>query len=131
MVNGERATILVVDDDPAILKLISSVLEQEGFSIINSFNGKEALKQVEIHQPQLILIDMVMPEMDGVEFIRLLRKSKKSIPLIVMSGNLTGIKFLGSVKLLGAEANLIKPFGILELQQTVEGVLDRQRTILR
>jgi len=81
------ATILIVDDEPIIRELFQRVLEHEGHTIITAGNGREALEAVRRQVPDLILLDLNMPLMDGISFLRLLRRHLdwSKVPVVVMS----------------------------------------------
>ena len=111
--------ILVVDDESTVTDLISLILTEEGYEVSTAQNGKEGLKQFESVGPDLIITDIIMPDMEGIEFIKALVKKKKNIPIIVMSGNIIGTKFLKSARLFGAKATLTKPFTTQDLIETV------------
>ena len=101
--------VLVVDDDPDILEALSEILEAEGFEIRRARNGKEALERLEPDPPQLILLDLMMPVMDGWEFAQRMRQrpSVAGIPLIVLSAD----RNVGSKATdIGAVGHLAKPF---------------------
>jgi PAS domain S-box-containing protein len=87
--NERVATILVVEDEPAIRELLSCALEQEGLEVIKAENGRIALEQVAASQPDLILLDLMLPEMDGFDFITVLRQAEHpawhSIPVVVVT----------------------------------------------
>lgn len=83
-------------------------------------NGNEGLKLVELVEPHLIITDISMPDMEGVEFISRLRKSKRTTPIVAMSGNAVGMNFLKASRLFGAAATLLKPFTREELLRVVE-----------
>lgn len=74
---NENATILIVDDDPDILEFLEYNLKKEGYTVFSAPNGKEALKLADKHLPSLILLDVMMPEMDGITTCQELRKNKK------------------------------------------------------
>ena len=109
------ARILVVDDDPDILEALSEILEAEGFEIRRARNGKEALDKLEPDPPQLILLDLMMPVMDGWEFAQRMRQrppAVSSIPLIVLSAD----RNVGpKAQDIGAVGHLAKPFELDEL----------------
>nr|WP_227027821.1 response regulator [Corallococcus soli] len=115
--NAQQAgspVVLVVDDDPDILEALSEILEAEGFEIRRARNGKEALERLEPDPPQLILLDLMMPVMDGWEFAQRMRQkpSVASIPLIVLSAD----RNVGSkAKDIGAVGHLAKPFELNDL----------------
>ena len=68
------AQILIADDDPSTLRTLNHALEREGYKVYTAQDGVEALEQVEAHQPDLIILDVVMPQMDGHEVCRRLRR---------------------------------------------------------
>jgi len=115
--------ILVVDDDPDILEALSEILEAEGFEIRRARNGKEALERLEPDPPQLILLDLMMPVMDGWEFAQRMRQKPaavSSIPLIVLSAD----RNVGSKALdIGAVGHLAKPFELNDLLEMVRKAL--------
>lgn len=115
--------ILVVDDDPDILEALSEILEAEGFEIRRARNGKEALERLEPDPPQLILLDLMMPVMDGWEFAQRMRQKPpevSSIPLIVLSAD----RNVGpKAQDIGAVGHLAKPFELNDLLEMVRRAL--------
>ncbi len=95
--------VLVVDDEPSITDLISLILTEKGYEVSIANDGKQGLKQFETVAPDLVITDIVMPDMEGIEFIKALVKKKKDIPIIVMSGNILGRKFLKTARFFGAQ----------------------------
>jgi CheY-like chemotaxis protein len=79
------ATILIVDDDADIRDALSEALRAEGFDVHEAKNGVEALDGIAIHQPDLVLLDLMMPEMNGWEVLRTLRESGDDVPVVVLS----------------------------------------------
>lgn len=116
-------TILVVDDDLDLRKLVSSYLKEEGFSVVSAANGREALFVTREQKPDLIVLDLMMPEMGGYDFIRELGKSS-GLPIIVLTAKLEeGDKVLGLE--LGADDYVTKPFSLRELTARIRAVLRR------
>lgn len=114
--------ILVVDDDPDILEALSEILEAEGFEIRRARNGKEALERLEPDPPKLILLDLMMPVMDGWEFAQRLRQrpTMAGIPIIVLSADRNvGTK----AQDIGAVGHLAKPFELNDLLEMVRKAL--------
>ncbi|WP_338261123.1 response regulator [Corallococcus caeni] len=110
--------VLVVDDDPDILEALSEILEAEGFEIRRARNGKEALERLEPDPPHLILLDLMMPVMDGWEFAQRMRQKPAfaGIPIIVLSAD----RNVGSkAKDIGAMGHLAKPFELNDLLSMV------------
>ncbi|MBJ6764238.1 response regulator [Myxococcaceae bacterium JPH2] len=123
--NGQQPgspVVLVVDDDPDILEALSEILEAEGFEIRRARNGKEALERLEPDPPRLILLDLMMPVMDGWEFAHRMRQNPDvaSIPLIVLSAD----RNVGSKAAdIGAVGHLAKPFELNDLLEMVRNSL--------
>ncbi|NVI99534.1 response regulator [Myxococcus sp. SDU36] len=116
--------VLVVDDDPDILEALSEILEAEGFEIRRARNGKEALDRLEPEPPNLILLDLMMPVMDGWEFAQRMRQKPPEvarIPLIVLSAD----RNVGSkASDIGAVGHLAKPFELNDLLDMVRRSLN-------
>lgn len=115
--------MLVVDDDPDILEALAEILEVEGFEIRRARNGQEALERLGPPSPQLILLDLMMPVMDGWEFAQKLRQRSdaRAIPIIVLSAD----RNVGSkAREIGAVGHLAKPFELNELLHLVRSSLD-------
>lgn len=111
--------VLVVDDDPDILEALSEILEAEGFEIRRARNGKEALEKLEPDPPQLILLDLMMPVMDGWEFAQRLRQLPPrvaNIPIIVLSADRNVSNKAAEI---GAVGHLAKPFELNDLLDMV------------
>lgn len=115
--------ILVVDDDKEILNLIEFNLKNEGYNILKACNGEEALKLVENTDIQLIILDIMMPKVDGMEVCRRVRMTK-NIPIIILSAKSSEIdKVIGLST--GADDYVIKPFSTVELMARVKAQLRR------
>jgi CheY-like chemotaxis protein len=116
-----KPLILVADDDPELVSIVEVALSARGYRVATAKHGKEALECVDREKPQLILLDMTMPIMDGWTFAHALRERHgRGIPIVVM----TAVKDsqLRSDEV-GAEAELGKPFDLQELYDVVEDVL--------
>lgn len=116
-------TILVVDDKANIRNLVREYLEAEGFRVIIAANGSEALYSARQKKPDLILLDIMMPEMNGYDFIRTYRK-ESDVPIILLTAKLDETdKVLGLE--LGADDYITKPFGMKELVARINAVMRR------
>ena len=116
--------ILVVDDEKPISDIIKFNLEKEGYEIVTAFDGEEALEKVEEESPDLIVLDVMLPKIDGLEVVREVRK-KHSMPIIMVTAKETEIdKVLGLE--LGADDYVTKPFSNRELVARVKANLRRQ-----
>ncbi len=116
-------SILVVDDDKKIVQLVSLYLRREGYRILQAFDGQEALELARSQQPDLIVLDLFLPELDGADVCRLLRTESR-VPIIMLTARATDDdKLLGLD--LGADDYLTKPFNPRELVARVRAVLRR------
>ena len=116
--------ILLVDDEPNIVELAQLYLEREGYRIISASDGKAALAAVEQHRPDLIVLDLMLPEIDGLEVCRTLRGKKDAVSILMLTARDEDIdKILGLE--LGADDYLTKPFNPRELVARVKAVLRR------
>lgn len=120
-------TILIAEDNRDIRDLLKMYLESEGFRIVTADNGKTALGMAENEMPDLAILDIMMPEMDGFELTRMLRR-KSSIPILILSArSLDTDKILGLN--LGADDYIAKPFNPLEIAARVKALLRRAGTV--
>lgn len=111
-------SILVVDDDSAILSLLRDALTFEGYEVITATNGQDALAQVERHHLDLIILDVLMPVMDGAAFCAALRETeKKVVPVVALTASFEPSLIQDR---LGCQALLRKPFDLEHLLQTVQ-----------
>jgi len=116
-------TILVVDDKASVRKLLREYLSEEGYRVASAENGREALFVARHEKPDLILLDIMMPEMSGFEFMRAYRK-ESDVPIILLTARVEETdKVLGLE--LGADDYVTKPFGMRELVARMRAVLRR------
>jgi two-component system alkaline phosphatase synthesis response regulator PhoP len=121
--------VLVVDDDPPSVKMISFLLREEGYSVLTAADGEEALRLVQEERPDLIILDVMMPKVDGLEVCRRLRRQMVDVPIIILSAKgETADRVLGLE--LGADDYLPKPFEPMELLARVKAVLRRSEAYL-
>jgi len=119
-----QQTVLIIDDDPHILELLRYALETEGLAVAEAKDGREGLFQVQQHQPNVIILDVMMPEMSGLEMCRELRKTSQ-IPILFLSSRDSEIdKILGLE--LGGDDYVSKPFSPRELVARIKAMLRRQ-----
>jgi len=116
--------VLVVDDHPPTVRLIQNALEQEGFSVISAANGAECLIAVHRDQPDLVILDVIMPVMDGFQTLRVLREDDhtRSLPVIILSIRDSDQDVLKGWRI-GADFYLTKPFKLDDLLAAVRRVL--------
>lgn len=116
--------ILLVDDEPSIVKLARMYLERDGFRVQEAGDGEEALAAINKQQPALIVLDVMLPKLDGFEICRKLRTSGDQTPIIMLTARDEDIdKILGLE--LGADDYLTKPFNPRELLARVKAILRR------
>ncbi len=121
---GNKYRILVVDDDNNILELVKIYLLKEGYEVVLARNGVEALEKMQQDTPHLMVLDIMMPELDGWEVCRKLRNQGNRIPIILLTAKGEDYdKILGLE--LGADDYLTKPFNPRELLARIKAVLRR------
>jgi DNA-binding response OmpR family regulator len=116
-------TIMVVDDEKRLVSVVEAYLSQEGFRIVTASNGREALILARQEKPDLIILDIMMPEMDGYEFMRLHRKESET-PIILLTAKVADDEKVIGLEL-GADDYITKPFRPRELVARVRAVLRR------
>jgi DNA-binding response OmpR family regulator len=116
-------TVLVVDDEERLTSLVKTYLEQSGYRAVAASNGRDALFVARQEKPDLIILDMMMPEMDGVEFMRQHRKERET-PIIMLTAKVEDTDKLLGLEM-GADDYVTKPFSPRELIARVRAVLRR------
>lgn len=119
-------SILVADDDDAIRLLLADFLSGEGFSVTQAKNGAEALKYLEQKIPDAMLLDIRMPDMDGLAVLRRMRDDGLEAPTIVMTAHGTSSVAIQSIQL-GAYDYVMKPFELDKVLVTIQRLLEHQR----
>jgi len=117
--------VLIVDDDEMIREYVKELLLFSDYKVSQAENGKEGLKRVYENEPDLVITDIVMPEMEGISFIQELRGHNKNIPIIAMTGNINGRmeEFLELSSQLGADEVLRKPIKSKELLDVIHNFI--------
>jgi DNA-binding response OmpR family regulator len=118
--------ILVVDDDAKIVRLVRTYLERDGFSVVTAGDGPAALDAIETHRPALVVLDLMLPELDGRAVIRAVRRDEEAgaTPILVLSARGTTIDRIAGLED-GADDYLPKPFSPSELVVRVKAILRR------
>jgi two-component system OmpR family response regulator len=117
------ATVLVVDDEPRIARLVADYLQQAGFRIVEAGDGNQAVQIWREHQPDLIVLDLGLPGLDGLDVIRKIRTSS-TVPIIILSARADETDRVVGLEL-GADDYVVKPFGGRELVARVRALLRR------
>ncbi len=119
-------TVLIADDEPEVVDLVRIILESEGYRVLDASNGLQALNQIQAHRPDLILMDMRMPELTGLGVLNALAQcpepETRSIPVVMLSVVVTDPEVRMALDQ-GAIAYLSKPFEVRELLWMVDRVL--------
>ena len=120
------APILVVDDDAKIVRLVRTYLERDGFTVVTAADGPGALDAIETHQPALVVLDLMLPELDGRAVIRAVRRDDEAAhtPILVLSARSSTIDRIAGLED-GADDYLPKPFSPAELVLRVKSILRR------
>jgi two-component system response regulator (stage 0 sporulation protein F) len=116
--SNSMVKILVIDDQPGIRRLLVEVLAEEGYTVITASNGYEGVQQVKDEHPNLILMDMKMPGMDGIETLRELKRLGEADKVIMMTAY-GELELVTQAQQLGAYAYITKPFDIIKLCQMI------------
>ena len=117
-------TILVADDDPKLLKMIQRTLIYEGFQVITAADGQEALHQVQQTEPDLIILDWMMPKVDGLEVLKRLQAAEDEIPVLMLTAKDTIENRVEGLDH-GADDYLVKPFATQELLARIRSLFRR------
>ncbi|MGE4490238.1 MAG: response regulator transcription factor [Kiritimatiellales bacterium] len=119
------AHILIIDDDPSVQFLFQQFFESEGFTVTLADDGKEGIWKMKQEQPDLVITDIMMPEMDGLEVIQEIRQHSPELPVIAISGGMrtAPLNFLPHAKKFGACRVFGKPVSLAELLAAVRELL--------
>ena len=115
--------ILVVDDEPWVVQSVQSYLEAAHFEVVAAYDGKEAMAQFDAHAPDLIILDWMLPEMDGITVAQHIRRSS-TVPIIMLTARVEEEARITGLET-GADDYVIKPFSARELEARVRAVLRR------
>ena len=124
---GEMANIMIIDDQPAVLRALRRTLERAGHEVTQASDGKTALRHFTGNPTDLVISDIYMPEMDGIEFLLRVREIFPEARIVAMSGggHLPKDRVLRAASILGAVAVLEKPFSQAEVLEAVHAALER------
>jgi len=127
-------SMLIVEDDPAVLRSLGLAVEFLGYSVTTAPDGIAGMRKFRYCKPTIVLTDLVMPNMDGIEFVRAIRREKSDTLIVAMSGgSIRRPDYLSMVLKLGADAAIEKPFAAEALHDVVTSLLhpERQRAPVR
>jgi len=123
-----KGTILVVDDNPDIVTITKTILEGKGFEVQTAINGLEAFSRLEEKKPDLIILDVMLPQMDGLEVLRKIKETPDylSIPVILLTAKVQHEDVLKGYKL-GVDYYITKPFNSSQLINGINYVLNKDQ----
>jgi DNA-binding response OmpR family regulator len=116
-------TIMIVDDHASVRALVRDYLSAQGYTVVSAADGQEALTVARVERPDLILLDIMMPNLDGLEFMRIFRRGKAT-PIILLTARVAETDKVVGLEL-GADDYITKPFGMQELVARIRAVLRR------
>lgn len=122
----KKTSILVVDDDPQLVRLVRANLEAAGYRVFTAADARTALNTVDMEVPDLIILDIMMPETDGYELCRRIREFS-GVPIIMLTAKVEDVDKVKGLKQ-GADDYMTKPFSVQELLARIEAVLRRSRS---
>lgn len=117
------ATILLIDDEDQVRMLFQMALEEAGYRVLSAESGQHGLRLLPNQEVDVILVDIFMPDMDGLELIQLIRKTRPASKIIAISGGSGERNYLDTAKYLGAHDTLKKPLNLQELLDAVASQL--------
>lgn len=122
---GEKKHILCIEDEPEMIELIRIILGKKGFEVEGAIGGEEGLEKARAKKPDLILLDLMMPEMDGWEVYRQLKSDDelKDIPVIIVTARSQSIDKILGLHIAKVDDYITKPFGPNELIESIKKVL--------
>jgi Response regulators consisting of a CheY-like receiver domain and a winged-helix DNA-binding domain len=117
--------IMVVDDEPDVVDLVKLVLESDGFDVVTAYSGKEALEKIDKDLPDLVLLDIMMPGMDGWEVYSRIRANPKTkdVPVAMLTAKSQSIDKMIGLHVVKVDDYITKPFGRSELLERVKRIL--------
>ncbi len=123
---AEKLSILLVDDDPQLIRLVRTNLEPEGYRVLVAMDARSALELVDREMPDMIVLDIMLPEIDGYELCQRIREFSAT-PIIMLTAKVEDTDKVTGLKL-GADDYITKPFNVQELLARIEAVLRRTRS---
>ncbi len=121
--NITRATILIVDDDQDIVQTLKGNLELDGYEVLSAFDGRNGVNMAKKHRPDLIILDLGLPDIDGIKACQIIRRELDS-PIIMLTAR-DGVSDTVLGLECGADDYMIKPFNFLELSARIKAILKR------
>jgi DNA-binding response OmpR family regulator len=114
--------ILIVDDDQNILRLYKEELEEDGYTIVTASNGQEAMEQFEKEDPDLVTLDILLPDVDGIKLLRQMKEKRPRMPVIMS----TAYDYRDDFAVWASEAYIVKSADLTELKTTIKKLIDKE-----
>ncbi len=114
--------ILVVDDDSHILKLYKLELEEDGYDVVTAANGQEAMERFDSDQPDLVTLDILMPDIDGISLLRQMKEKKPRLPIIMS----TAYDYRDDFAVWASEAYMVKSADLSEMKEMIKKLLAKK-----
>ena len=114
--------ILIVDDDQNILRLYKEELEEEGYIIVTASNGQEAIERFDQEDPDLVTLDILLPDIDGIKLLRQMKEKKPRLPIIMS----TAYDYRDDFAVWASEAYIVKSSDMTELKATIKKLIERE-----
>jgi len=129
---ANKIKILIVDDEPDLVQTLRDRLEMNGYDIVTANNGKEGLEKAVQERPNIILLDVIMPVMDGLEMLEALRKHPecKDCAVIMVTAR-SQRQDIVRAKVCGIQDYIVKPFDLSELIEKIENIVDHPKAVAR
>ncbi len=127
-----KTRILVVDDEPNIVQTLQDRLEMNEYEVFTAGNGREGLKRFEDERPHVILLDVIMPIMDGHEMLEVLRKQPggQNVSVIMLTAR-SQSQDIARANACGIDDYIVKPFDLSELLEKIESVVEHRKSVLK
>jgi DNA-binding response OmpR family regulator len=116
-------TILIVDDEPTLRETLAEALDADGFRVLTAADGREALSRFREHQPDLVVLDLMLPELSGIEVCRIIR-AESGVPIVMLTAKTSELDKVVGLEL-GADDYVTKPFSLRELTARIRALLRR------
>jgi DNA-binding response OmpR family regulator len=129
---ADKTKILVVDDEPNIVQTLQDRLEMNEYQVVTAGNGREGLEKVEQEKPDVILLDVIMPIMDGHEMLEMLRKQPggRDVSVIMLTAR-SQTQDIARANACGIDDYIVKPFDLSELLEKIESVVEQRKSVTK
>ena len=130
---ADQKRVICIEDDPGIIDLIKMILVRKGFQVIGAVGGREGLEAIEREAPDLILLDLMMPDMDGWEVYHQIKASEtmRKIPVIIITAKAQSIDKVLALHIAKVDDYLTKPFGPQELLDSIDKVFANNKASIQ